>query len=223
MRVAAVRLRPRRRRAGRVPGRRRAALDRAHRRRTSSTASAAPGARRTSSTGATPLSATAFDRGGRRARDTHASPSPTRVAPRRSLTPPPALEPAPAPAPPPPVVEPAPAPGPGAAAGRARPPLPDPSRPRPTLRPLPDPARCPTRRRRRSTPCVFLSPTGNDAANCSAAAPCRTLDRGYHAAAPGRGGAAGRGHLPRRRRSPTTPPRTAPARAWCWPRPPARR
>ena len=35
------------------------------------------------------------------------------------------------------------------------------------------------------SPSVFLSPAGNDASNCSAAAPCRTLDRGYHAAAPG--------------------------------------
>jgi hypothetical protein len=32
---------------------------------------------------------------------------------------------------------------------------------------------------------VFLSPTGNDAAACTAAAPCRTLDRGYRAARPG--------------------------------------
>ena len=32
---------------------------------------------------------------------------------------------------------------------------------------------------------VFLSPSGNDANNCSAQAPCRTLDRGYKAAAPG--------------------------------------
>ena len=35
------------------------------------------------------------------------------------------------------------------------------------------------------SPSVFLSPAGNDGSNCSAAAPCRTLDRGYHAAAPG--------------------------------------
>ena len=34
-------------------------------------------------------------------------------------------------------------------------------------------------------PSVFLSPAGNDGANCSAGAPCRTLDRGYRAAAPG--------------------------------------
>ena len=32
---------------------------------------------------------------------------------------------------------------------------------------------------------VFLSPSGNDASDCSAAAPCQSLDRGYHAAAPG--------------------------------------
>ena len=123
------------------------------------------------------LSATAFDRSGRRARDTHAvvvdnpPPTPPPVVPLPAPVPEPAPAPAPTPAPEP---QPEPAPPPAVVT-----PTPDPS-PAPDPDPTPSPEPPPT-----VAPSVFLSPSGNDANNCSAQAPCRTLDRGYKAAAPG--------------------------------------
>ena len=119
------------------------------------------------------LTATAYDRRGRSARDINivtvanqALPAPAPPpAPAPVLAPPPAAEPVPGSTPPP-----------GAPAPADPVPAPPPASP-----PMPDPPASPPH----VTPSVFLSPSGDDGANCSAAAPCRSLDRGYHAAAAG--------------------------------------
>jgi hypothetical protein len=97
------------------------------------------------------ISATAFDRKGRSARDVHRVTVANVGDPAPPPAPPRAPEPAPAPAPAPPPAADIPA-------------------------PPPPPA---------STAAVFLSPAGDDAAACTTAAPCRTIGRGFRAAAPG--------------------------------------
>ena len=121
------------------------------------------------------LTATAYDRRGHSARDintvTIANPAPPAPAP----DPPEGSVPAPAP---PPAAEPVPEPSPPAPAPAPADPLPAPP---PASPPAPEPPASPPP----VTPSVFLSPSGDDGASCSAAAPCRSLDRGYHVAAPG--------------------------------------
>ncbi len=121
------------------------------------------------------LAATAYDRRGHSVRDintvTIANPAPPALAP----DPPEGSVPAPAP---PPAAEPVPEPAPPAPAPMPADPLPAPP---PASPPAPEPPASPPP----VTPSVFLSPSGDDGASCSAAAPCRSLDRGYHVAAPG--------------------------------------
>ena len=140
----------------------------------------ADGWRTTATTNGThTVSATAYDRNGRKSRDINTVTVANPVAPAPVITPAPALDPAPAPEPvadPSPAPDPAPAPPPSAPAPPPTVPDPPPTVPDPPPA-VPDP---PT-----VTASVFLSPSGNDANGCSASAPCRTLDRGYHAAAPG--------------------------------------
>jgi hypothetical protein len=86
----------------------------------------------------------------------------------------PELEPAPEPPAPEPEPEPQPEPEPPAPEPEPEPPAPEPE-PEPPAPPAPEP----------SDAVLHLSPSGSDSSNCTAAAPCKTLNRGYRVATPG--------------------------------------
>lgn len=108
------------------------------------------------------------------------TPTPTPVP-----VPGPAPEPEPEPAPEPPAPEPEPpAPEPEPPAPEPEPPAPEPEPEPPTPEPEPEPEPEPPAPEP-SDPVLHLSPSGSDSSNCTAAAPCKTLNRGYRVATPG--------------------------------------
>jgi outer membrane biosynthesis protein TonB len=103
-------------------------------------------------------------------------------APAPEPQPEPAPEPEPEPAPEPPAPEPEPEPQPPAP--EPEPPAPEPEPEPPAPEPEPEPP-APEPEPEPSGPVLHLSPSGSDSSNCTAAAPCKTLNRGYRVATPG--------------------------------------
>jgi hypothetical protein len=123
-----------------------------------------------------------------------AAPAPTPTpepTPAPTPTPEPSPEPTPTPAPEPtpaPTPEPTPAPTPEPEPTPTPEPEPTPTptpEPEPTPTPEPEPEPAPTPPPAPAAAAAYLSPTGSDTNDCSAAKPCKSLNRGYRVAAPG--------------------------------------
>jgi hypothetical protein len=104
------------------------------------------------------------------------TPTPTPIpVPQPAPEPEPQPEPEPAPEPPAPTPEPEPEP---------EPPAPEPEPPAPEPEPEPEPP-APEPEPEPADLVLHLSPSGSDSNSCTAAAPCKTLNRGYRVATPG--------------------------------------